>query len=91
MNPAHLHDTNKIKAIYPERLGGRGRVRFVGVLGGADCEPLLSVSGHSEEAWLAVRLEDPGYFETNAPRMRYRWLRQCGLFVGSGVVEASKN
>ena len=21
--------------------------------------------------------------------MRYRWFRQCGLFVGSGVVEAS--
>jgi hypothetical protein len=30
-----------------------------------------------------------GYFETNAPRMRYHWFRQCGLFVGSGVVEAS--
>ena len=30
-----------------------------------------------------------GYFENNAPRMRCHWLRQCGLFVGSGVVEAS--
>jgi hypothetical protein len=30
-----------------------------------------------------------GYFEDNAPRMRYHWFRQCGLFVGSGVVEAS--
>jgi hypothetical protein len=30
-----------------------------------------------------------GYFENNAPRMRYHWLRQCGLFTGSGVVEAS--
>ena len=29
-----------------------------------------------------------GYFEHNAPRMRYHWFRQCGLFVGSGVVEA---
>jgi hypothetical protein len=29
-----------------------------------------------------------GYFQTNAPRMRYHWFRQCGLFVGSGVVEA---
>ena len=29
------------------------------------------------------------YFEGNAPRMRYHWFRQCGLFVGSGVVEAS--
>jgi hypothetical protein len=30
-----------------------------------------------------------GYFEANAPRMRCHWFRQCGLFVGSGVVEAS--
>ena len=30
-----------------------------------------------------------GYFENNTPRMRYHWSRQCGLFVGSGVVEAS--
>jgi hypothetical protein len=30
-----------------------------------------------------------GYFLNNAPRMRYRWFRQCGLFAGSGVVEAS--
>jgi hypothetical protein len=29
-----------------------------------------------------------GYFENNAPRMRYKWFRQCGLFAGSGVVEA---
>jgi hypothetical protein len=29
-----------------------------------------------------------GYFEHNAPRMRYRWFRSRGLFVGSGVVEA---
>jgi hypothetical protein len=30
-----------------------------------------------------------GYFLNNAPRMRYHWFRQCGLFVGSGAVEAS--
>lgn len=30
-----------------------------------------------------------GYFLANAPRMRYHWFRQCGLFVGSGVVESS--
>ena len=29
-----------------------------------------------------------GYFLNNAPRMLYHWFRQCGLFVGSGVVEA---
>ncbi len=40
-----------------------------------------------------VKKDEPatalGYFENNAPRMRYHWFRQCGLFVGSGVVEAS--
>ena len=30
-----------------------------------------------------------GYFLNNAPRMRYHWFRGRGLFVGSGVVEAS--
>jgi hypothetical protein len=30
-----------------------------------------------------------GYFLNNAPRMRYHWFRSRGLFVGSGVVEAS--
>ena len=29
-----------------------------------------------------------GYFENNAPRMRYKWFRSRGLFVGSGVVDA---
>ena len=29
-----------------------------------------------------------GYFENNAPRMRYKWFRSRGLFTGSGVVEA---
>ena len=29
-----------------------------------------------------------GYFENNAPRMRYHWFRSRGLFAGSGVVEA---
>ena len=29
-----------------------------------------------------------GYFENNAPRMRYHWFRSPGLFVSSGLVEA---
>ena len=29
-----------------------------------------------------------GYFVNNAPRMRYKWFRSRGLFVGSGVVES---
>jgi hypothetical protein len=30
-----------------------------------------------------------GYFENNAPRMRYKWFRSRGLFVGSGAVESA--
>ena len=29
-----------------------------------------------------------GYFLNNAPRMRYKWFRSRGLFVGSGVIES---
>ena len=29
-----------------------------------------------------------GYFENNAPRMRYQWFRSRGLFIGSGAVES---
>jgi hypothetical protein len=29
-----------------------------------------------------------GYFENNAPRMRYKWFRSRALFTGSGAVEA---
>ena len=29
-----------------------------------------------------------GYFENNAPRMRYHWFRQCGLFVGADAIIA---
>jgi hypothetical protein len=34
--------------------------------------------------------KEPGYLLNNAARMRYHWFRQCGLFVGSGVVEAGR-
>jgi hypothetical protein len=29
-----------------------------------------------------------GYFLNNAPRMRYKWFRSRGLFVGSGIAES---
>jgi len=43
--------------------------------------PLAGVKATERDKALA-------YFETNAPRMRYSHFRTCGLFVGSGVVEA---
>jgi hypothetical protein len=53
-----------------------------GICRAARAYPLEGVKKDEIEAAL-------GYFENNAPRMRYHWFRQCGLFVGSGVVEAS--
>lgn len=40
---------------------------------------------HSPEYELVKAL---GYFENNAPRIRYKWFRSRGLFTVSGVVEA---
>jgi hypothetical protein len=47
------------------------------------------------DEWLTARLEDLDYGDIdgieaadNAPRMRYKWFRSRGLFVGSGVVES---
>jgi hypothetical protein len=38
---------------------------------------------------VGVKKNEPGtalgYFENNAPRMRYHWFRSRGLFTGSGV------
>jgi hypothetical protein len=53
-----------------------------GITAAARRYPLVGVKKDEVETAL-------GYFENNAPRMRYHWFRQCGLFVGSGVVEAS--
>jgi hypothetical protein len=53
-----------------------------GICEAARAYPLIGVKKDELETAL-------GYFENNAPRMRYHWFRQCGLFVGSGVVEAS--
>jgi hypothetical protein len=52
-----------------------------GICRAARAYPLQGVK--KDEAEKALR-----YFEANAARMRYHWFRQCGLFVGSGVVEA---
>ena len=53
-----------------------------GICNAARAYPLAGVK--KDEAEKAL-----GYFENNAPRMRYNWFRSRGLFVGSGVVEAS--
>jgi hypothetical protein len=52
-----------------------------GICRAARAYPLLGVKKDELDTAL-------GYFQNNAPRMRYHWFRQCGLFTGSGVVEA---
>jgi hypothetical protein len=52
-----------------------------GICAAARAYPLVGVK--KDEVAKAL-----GYFENNAPRMRYKWFRSRGLFVGSGVVEA---
>ncbi len=52
-----------------------------GICAAARVYPLAGVK--KEELGTAL-----GYFENNAPRMRYHWFRSRGLFVGSGVVES---
>ena len=47
--------------------------------------PRLSPRGGGKKDELDKAL---GYFENNAPRMRYKWVRSRGLFVGSGAVES---
>ena len=52
-----------------------------GICAAARAYPLVGVK--KDELGTAL-----GYFENNAPRMRYHWFRSRGLFVGSGVVES---
>jgi hypothetical protein len=53
-----------------------------GIMAAARVFPLVGVKKGELDTAL-------GYFEHNAPRMRYHWFRSRGLFVGSGVVESS--
>jgi hypothetical protein len=52
-----------------------------GICAAARAYPLVGVKKDEMDKAL-------GYFENNAPRMRYKWFRSRGLFVGSGAVEA---
>ena len=86
----HLHDLGKLLAF----MLGDQHATWVAArsdeLDDGDIEALLSAArafpltgAKAEELDTAL-----GYFETNAPRMRYKHFRSLGLFVGSGAVEA---
>jgi len=86
----HLHELGKSLAFMTggtssEWLAERSAELDAGDIGAlaaaARVFPLAGIKATERDKALA-------YFETNAPRMRYRHFRTCGLFVGSGVVEA---
>ena len=86
----HLHDLGKLLAFMLGDQHGDWLAERSGELDDGDIPALLSAARafpltgtKAEELDTAL-----GYFQTNAPRMRYQHFRSCGLFVGSGVVEA---
>ena len=86
----HLHDRGKLLAFMLGDQHGDWLAERSGELDDGDIPALLSAARafpltgtKAEELDTAL-----GYFQTNAPRMRYKHFRSCGLFVGSGVVEA---
>ena len=86
----HLHDLGKLLAFM---LGGQHQdwlAERSAELDAGDIPALLSAARVFPLTGIKAKERDTalGYFETNAPRMRYSHFRSCGLFVGSGAVEA---
>ena len=87
----HLHDLGKLAGVHARRparhLGRRTQRRARRRRHRPRCcqppAPYPLTGTKAEDLDTAL-----GYFETNAPRMRYKHFRSCGLFVGSGAVEA---
>lgn len=86
----HLHDLARLLAFMlgshhddwlAARLGNLDNGDTGAITAAARAFPLAGTK--AEELNTAV-----GYFETNAPRMRYKHFRALGMFVGSGTVEA---
>ena len=86
----HVHDLTRLLEFIlldwkdewlAARLDDPGYGDIDGICKAARAYPLLGAKKDELDTAL-------GYFENNAPRMRYHWFRQCGLFAGSGAVEA---
>ncbi len=86
----HLHDLARLLEFMlgdqredwlAARLDDLGYGDIDGICAAARVYPLTGVKKDELDTAL-------GYFEHNAPRMRCKWFRSRGLFVGSGVVEA---
>ena len=86
----HLHDLGKLLAFM---LGDQHATWVAGrsdELDDGDVEALLTAARAFPLTGVKAEELDTalGYFETNAPRMRYKHFRSLGLFIGSGAVEA---
>ena len=86
----HLHDLGKLLAFILGDQHATWVAERSGELDDGDIPALLSAARQFPLAGIKAEELDTalGYFETNAPRMRYKHFRSCGLFVGSGAVEA---
>jgi len=86
----HLHDLARLLAfMLGDRHDGWLAARL-DELDAGDIPALLSAARKFPLTGVKAEALDTalGYFETNAPRMRYEHFRSHGLFVGSGAVEA---
>ena len=86
----HLHDLARLLAFMLGDNNDRWLAARLDELDDGDVPALLSAARQFPLTGIKADALDTalGYFETNAPRMRYKHFRSCGLFVGSGAVEA---
>jgi hypothetical protein len=88
-NREHLHELAKMLEFVLGHHRGEWLAARLGELDAGDTGAITAarafpMAGAKAEA----RDTALGYFETNAPRMRYKHFRALDLFVGSGVAEA---
>jgi hypothetical protein len=86
----HLHDLARLLAFMLGESHDGWLAARLDELDDGDVPALLSAARQFPLTGIKADALDTalGYFETNAPRMRYKHFRSCGLFVGSGAVEA---
>jgi hypothetical protein len=86
----HLHDLAKLLEFM---LGGHKQDWLAARLDELDAGDIPAICAAARTFPLAGKKAADldtalGYFEHNAPRMRYAWFKKLGMFIGSGAVEA---
>jgi hypothetical protein len=86
----HLHDLGKLLAFMLGDHHENWLAERSDELDAGDIPALLSAAREFPLTGVKAEQRDTalGYFENNAPRMRYQHFRSLGMFVGSGAVEA---